>query len=399
MSGSRAGNGRSSIYKDDKGVWNGWVSMGRDASGKAVRRHVRGKTATDVADKVAQLEAQRNGSAGRTAVAGKTTVGEWLDEWLRIMLRIRAPRTYESYESLMRIHCASIRKVHLSKLTVNDIDDLLERVATTSSPSRASTLHRALRSCLNVAVKRSMLHANPCRYAAVPQTEESEIDPFTIDEIRGILAAASKVRNSARWSVALALGLRQGEALGLKWADLNPDASTLQVRRQLQRLRYRHGCGLAEYDHKPATCPMREGGGLVFREKTKSKARRVVGVPNQLLALLRDQRRSQAAERLAAGPAWVEHDLIFPQVNGKPMDPRGDARAWKGILIAAGVRDARLHDARHTNATMLLAQGVDGRVVMELLGWSQSVLLMRYQHVMAPMRQDAADRVGKAIWG
>ena len=97
MSGSRAGNGRSSIYKDDKGVWNGWVSMGRDASGKAVRRHVRGKTATDVADKVAQLEAQRNGSAGRTAVAGKTTVGEWLDEWLRIMLRIRAPRTYESY--------------------------------------------------------------------------------------------------------------------------------------------------------------------------------------------------------------------------------------------------------------------------------------------------------------
>jgi hypothetical protein len=90
VSGSRAGNRRSSIYKDDKGVWNGWVSMGRDPSGKAVRRHVRGKTATDVADKVAQLEAQRNGSAGRTAIAGKTTVGEWLDEWLRIMLRIRA---------------------------------------------------------------------------------------------------------------------------------------------------------------------------------------------------------------------------------------------------------------------------------------------------------------------
>lgn len=399
MTGRRAGNGRSSIYKDDKGAWNGWVTMGRDPSGKTVRRHVRGKTATDVSDKVTQLEAQRNGSAGRTAVAGRTTVGEWLDEWLRIMLRTRAPRTYESYESLLRVHCGPIRKVHLSKLTVNDIDDLLERVATTSSPSRASTLHRALRSCLNVAVKRSMLHANLCRYAAVPQTEDPEIDPFTIDETREILAAASGVRNSARWSVALALGLRQGEALGLKWADLNPEASTLQVRRQLQRLRYRHGCGKSEYDHKPAACAMREGGGLVFREKTKSKARRVVGVPDQLLALLREQRRSQAAERLAAGPAWVEHDLIFPQVNGKPMDPRGDARAWKGILIAAGVRDARLHDARHTNATMLLAQGVDGRVVMELLGWSQSVLLMRYQHVMAPMRQEAADRVGKAIWG
>jgi integrase len=399
VSGTRAGNGRSSIYKDDKGVWHGWVTMGRDASGKTVRRHVRGKTATHVAEKVALLEAQRNGSAGRTAVAGKTTVGEWLDEWLRIILRTRAPRTYESYESLLRVHCGPIRRIHLSKLTVNDIDDLLEQVATTSTSSRASTLHRALRACLNVAVKRSVLQANPCKYAAVPQTEEPEIEPLTIDETRRVLTAASTVRNSARWSVALALGLRQGEALGLKWADLNPQAGTLQVRRQLQRLRYRHGCEQTEYDHKPAACPMREGGGLVFRERTKSKHRRVVGVPEQLGALLREQRRAQAAERLAAGPAWVEHDLIFPQANGKPMDTRGDARAWKKILIAAGVHDARLHDARHTNATLLLAQGIDGRIVMSLLGWSQAVLLTRYQHVIDPMRQEAANRVGKAIWG
>jgi len=68
-------------------------------------------------------------------------------------------------------------------------------------------------------------------------------------------------------------------------------------------------------------------------------------------------------------------------------------------LIAAGVRDARLHDARHTNATLLLAQGIDGRIVMSLLGWSQAVLLTRYQHVIDPMRQEAAERVGKAIWG
>jgi len=331
VSGPRAGNGRSSIYKDDKGVWHGWVTMGRDASGKTVRRHVRGKTATDVGDKVAQLEAQRNGSAGRTAVAGKTTVGEWLDEWLRIILRTRAPQTYESYESLMRVHCGPIRKIHLSKLTVNDIDDLLEQVATTSSPSRASTLHRALRSCLNVAVKRSLLQANPSKYAAVPQTEEPEIEPFTIDEVRRVLAAASKVRNAARWSVALALGLRQGEALGLKWADLNLQTGTLEVRRQLQRLRYRHGCGQTEYDHQPAECRMREGGGLVFRERTKSKARRVVGVPATRSAstgaaplagsratcggpcLGRARLDLPSGERKAHGPAWrrtsLEEDL------------------------------------------------------------------------------------------
>ena len=90
---------------------------------------------------------------------------------------------------------------------------------------------------------------------------------------------------------------------------------------------------------------------------------------------------------------------MFTQPNGKPIDSRGDARDWKKVLANAGIRDARLHDARHTNATLLLAQGVDGRVVMHLLGWSQPVLLQRYQHVVAPIRQEAADRMGKAIWG
>lgn len=399
MSGARAGNGRSSIYKDAQGVWHGWVSMGQDDSGKPVRRHVRGKNATEVGEKVALLEAQRGGAAGRPAVAARATVGDWLDEWLKMILRSRTPRTYESYESLVRIHCRSLRRIPLSKLTVNDVDDLLDHVANESSPGRASSLHRALRACFNVAVKRGKISVNPCRFATVPRTREPEIEPFTMDEVQRILQAASEARNPARWSVALALGLRQGEALGLKWEDVDLEAGTLRVRRQLQRLRYRHGCGSLDPDHKPGKCPLREGGGLVFGDTKSTSGRRVIGLPDRLRGLLREQRRSQASERLAAGPAWVEHGLVFAQTNGRPIDSRGDARAWKRILVAADVRDARLHDARHTNATLLLAQGVDGRVVMALLGWSQSVLLTRYQHVMAPMRQEAADRVGKAIWG
>ena len=84
MSAGRAGNHRSSIYRDPKGVWHGWVTMGRDDSGETVRRHVRGKNATDVGEKVAQLESQRTGAAGRAAVSAKATVGDWIDEWLRI---------------------------------------------------------------------------------------------------------------------------------------------------------------------------------------------------------------------------------------------------------------------------------------------------------------------------
>lgn len=107
----------------------------------------------------------------------------------------------------------------------------------------------------------------------------------------------------------------------------------------------------------------------------------------------------QAQERLQAGPAWIDSDLLFPQSDGSPIDPRSDHRAWKALLVAANVRSARLHDARHTAATILLAQGVDGRVVMNLMGWSQAVLLTRYQHVIDSLRIQAAARVGSAIWG
>ena len=113
---------------------------------------------------------------------------------------------------------------------------------------------------------------------------------------------------------------------------------------------------------------------------------------------LREHRRDQAAQRLAAGPAWHEHDLVFPRTDGHPKHPSVDAKAWRTLTQSAGVPPLRLHYARHTTATMLLAQGVDGRVVMALLGWSQASLLTRYQHVLEPMRRDAAARIDQAYW-
>lgn len=395
----RAANGRSSIYEDESGVWNGWVSMGHDENDNPVRRHVRGKTCRDVSERVAELEKQRSDTVGLAASNAKATVGEWFDEWLTIIKRTRKPRTWSTYDSLIRTHCEQLRKTSMHRLTVRQIDDLLDHVATTVSPRRASNLHRTLRACLNLAMKRGRLPANPCRYAAVPRVIEHEIEPLTLTEVRLLLAAAAEVRNTARWSVALALGLRQGEALALRWSDIDLDAATLQVRRQVQRLGWEHGCRETKPDHRGASCPLRHGGGLVF-EETKSRAgRRVVALPGQLVSQLREQRRSQAVERLAAGPAWIEQDLVFAQPDGKPIDGRADSRAWKALLKKAGVRDARLHDARHTNATLLLAQGVDGRVVMAILGWSQAVLLTRYQHVIDSMRYEAAAKVGAAIWG
>ena len=118
-------------------------------------------------------------------------------------------------------------------------------------------------------------------------------------------------------------------------------------------------------------------------EPKTARGRRNIGLPPELLAALRHHRQCQLADRLAAGPAWQDHDLVFAQPNGKPLDPRRDNGDWKALLVQAEVRDARLHDARHTAASLLLAQGVQPRIVMEILGHSTIAVTQNiYQHVM-----------------
>lgn len=399
MSRSRSANGRSSIYRDGRGTWHGFVTMGRDETGKAVRRHVRGRTKSAVTDGVAALEMQRARTAQHVATNARQTLGEWLDEWLLHIQRSRKPRTFTTYDALIRTHCEQLRKTKLHDVTVRHIDELLQRVATTVSPTTAGNLHRTLRAAFSTALRRGLVPANPCQHATVPRTGHVEIEPLTVSDVRRILAAAADKRNAARWSVALALGLRQGEALGIQWSDIDLEAGTLTVRRQLQRHPWAHGCGRTEPAHHAAQCPSRHSGGLRFDDTKTGAGRRLLAIPPQMLPQLLEHRRAQARDRLAVGPAWNDQDLVFPKPDGTPADPRADHREWKALLVAAGVRDARLHDARHTAATLLLAQGVDGRVVMDPMGWSQAVLLTRYQHVIDTMRVDAAAKVGSAIWG
>lgn len=218
-----------------------------------------------------------------------------------------------------------------------------------------------------------------CQLVDAPSVRRGEVEPLTATEARRVLDAAAAGRNAARWSVALALGLRQGEALGLQWADVELDAGTLTVRRALQRQR---------------------GAGLVLVEPKSRAGRRTIALPRPLVDGLRAHRAAQLAERMTAGPVWEDHGLVFCQPNGRPLDPRGDHRAWRALLAAAGVRPARLHDARHTAATLLLQQGVPARVAMQVLGHSQVTLTLgTYSHVVPELAREAADRMGTPLWG
>jgi integrase len=123
-----------------------------------------------------------------------------------------------------------------------------------------------------------------------------------------------------------------------------------------------------------------------------------VGIPGPLLKALREHREAQAAERGHAAELWEEGDWVFTQPNGRPIDPRADHDEWKALLKAAEVRDARLHDARHTAATMLLVLGVPTRAVMELMGWSQMSMTTRYQHIPPELVTSIAKQVESLLW-
>jgi site-specific recombinase XerD len=102
---------------------------------------------------------------------------------------------------------------------------------------------------------------------------------------------------------------------------------------------------------------------------------------------------------MAAADVWRDGGYVLAEADGKPMDSRADWGTCKHLLQSAGVRDARLHDARHTAATLLLQQGVAPRVAMQLLGHSQIAMTMHYTHVVPELARDAADRMGQALWG
>jgi integrase len=398
--GTRAPNMASSIYQDKHGRWHGRVTMGTHDDGRTDRRHVRGKTEGEVIEKVRRLEKDRD--AGRVARPGRAwTVEKWLTHWLdNIAAASVRPKTLAGYQTAVRRHLIPGIGAHRThRLEPEHIEKLYARLRSKGlKPATVHQVHRTLRTALNEAVRRNQIVRNPAVVAKAPRLSEEEIEPFTVDQARAILRAASDQRNGVRFALALALGIRQGEALGLQWRDVDFKAGTLAIRRALQRHTWQHACDPACGKKRGADCPERVGGGLVVVE-TKSRAgRRVTGLPAPLAAALKRHLEVQRRERELAADLWQEGGWIFAQPNGKPVDPRADYRDWRSLLDEAGVRSARLHDARHTAATMLLVLKVPTRAVMDVMGWSQASMATRYQHVPTEVLTGIADQVGGLLW-
>jgi integrase len=415
---SRRSNGEGTeIWLGSDGRYHALLSFGLKAGGKRDRRHVSGKTRADVSKKLRALQATRD--AGLVPVPGKSpTLAEWLRHWLEHVAAARVRvSTLDDYRSRMEyrvipalghIRLDQLQPEHLEafyRVAMRPqvrIDGATGRRVSLRPLSAASVLktHRMLSRALKIAQQRGRVARNVCTLVEPPAVRRDEIRPLTREEAIRVLNAADALRNSARWSVALALGLRAGEALGLTWTDIDLDSATLTVRRALQRQIYRHGCGPTCDRKRGADCPHRIGGGLVFVEPKSRAGWRTIALPEPLVLALKQQRIAQDAERLVAGSMWNETGLVFATLAGGPIDPHTDWKDWRSLLGAAGVRSVRLHDARHTAATLLLTQGVPARVAMQILGHSQiSLTLGTYSHVAPELARDAADRIGSALWG
>jgi integrase len=378
---SKRASGESSIYRDEDGRWHGFVSMGKKENGRRDRRHVSGAKRADVVAKVRAIEAKRD--AGMVDAAGRApTVGEWLDHWLdNIAARKVRARTLESYRSTVRLHLRpGIGHHRLDRLQPEHLERLYAVLADKGlSPASILRAHRVLSRALRVASQRGKVARNVATLVDPPAVRRPQTAlPLSAQEARQVMAAAQTRRNAARWTVALASGLRQSEALALQWSDVDLGKGTLSVRRGLHRV---------------------SGRGLVYEEPKADRSRRTLALPAPLVEALRAHRAAQREERIAAGPLWEDHDLVFAQPNGRPIERKSDWRAWKTLLREAGVREIRLHDGRHTAATLLLAEGVHPRVVMEVLGHAQMrTTTDTYSHVLPALGRDAADRMGRALW-
>jgi integrase len=398
---NRRPNGASTVYLGADGRWHGRITVGVRDDGKPDRRHLSRTTQAEAIRAVRELERARDG--GRVRKAGPVwTVQTWLEHWVEnIAAPVVRENTVASYRVAVRVHLVPGLGAHrLDKLEPEHLERLYAAMLRNGSkPATAHQAHRTLRAALNAALRRGHVTHNVASIAKAPRIEETEIEPYSVEEIHRLLDAARQRRNGARWALALGLGLRQGEALGLTWSDIDLEHGILWVRRGRLRPRYEHGC---EDDpcgrERPGYCPQKRN----VRDETaatKSRAgRRGIGLPDALIEILREHAKRQAGEREVAGQLWREEGWVFTNELGAPLNMNTDHRAWKDLLKAAGVREGRLHDARHTAATALLLLGVPDRAVMGIMGWSNSGMAARYQHITDPVRREVARQVDGLLW-
>jgi integrase len=290
-------------------------------------------------------------------------------------------RTYERYESIVRVHIKpSIGRVKLKTLNPAHVRALYrDKLDSGLSPRTVNYVHVTLHKALSQAMSDGLVPRNAAQVKA-PRPEKPEITPLTPDQARKLIEIAYSTgdRYAALYVLALHAGMREGEMLGLMWEDLDLDASTptLQVRRTLSETRTGHKF-----------------------ELPKSGRGRSIKLSRKAVEALRSHRAVQAGEKLRLGSLWQDGGLVFPTTMGTTTSGTNLlGRHFRPLLESAGLPRVRLHDLRHTCATILLMAGKHPKYVQELLGHASiSITLDTYSHVIEGMDGGLGDVMDEAL--
>ncbi|MEE1791413.1 tyrosine-type recombinase/integrase [Streptomyces sp. BE308] len=429
----RKANLESSIYLGNDGWWHGRVTMGTKNDGSPDRRHRRAKSELEVRRKVRALEKLRD--EGRAPVAGrKPTVEQWMTTYLSTIASLKLkPRSLDDYWSKTRNNIVpGLGNHRIDKLQPEHLERCYaDMLHAGHAPSHVLKVHRILSRALKIAHRRRMVVENVASLVDPPTVDETEADPFTMEEAKAFLLAAAKRPTFMRWLVGVGMGFRQGEALGLRWKYVDLEAELFHPQWQLQRLTWKHGCAdphvcgerLHRFEPCPphctthkgykrgcpkpcpkgcarhaSTCPDRKGGGLTFTRPKTKKSRNAVPIPAPFIPYLRDHKDQQTAQQAAVGEEWQDFDAVFTRPDGRPIDPRADWEEFKELLEEAGISDRRLYDgSRHTAGTILNELGVDMPTIMEILRHTQISQTRRYVKGRSELSKDAMLRMGNAF--
>ncbi|MFF9910664.1 tyrosine-type recombinase/integrase [Streptomyces sp. NPDC013457] len=368
-------NGAGTITQRKDGRYQAAVYV-LQPDGTRARKFAYGKTWAECDTKRrALLDKVDNGIAVPTR---SMKLSEWLPYWLDNIVKPRRKRTTAAkYEVHVRLYLVPmIGSKRLESLSVADVRRFLVHVEKKTSAATAKESHRVLRTALTAACREELVNRNVATLVEPPTVAARELSPWSLDETLDFLAAARKDPLYAAFVLAIALGFRRGEVVGLRWENVDLDKREIRVRTQRQRV-----------------------AGEVYEDDPKGRRRKqTLPLPAICVAPLRWQRLKQAAARELAGEKWTDTGYVFTTRTGQPIEPRNLYRSFTRVAKNAGLRVVRLHDARHGTATLLTAAGVPPRVVMEILGHSQIAVTMNvYTHVVQDTQREAVSHMDRLL--
>ena len=319
----------------------------------------------------ARNKALRDLEQGTWIASSRQTVAEYLEYWLEHVHKATIEvNTYREYREMVNLHInPSLGHVQVQKLTMRQVQMFCSKLQEKLSPGRVRNIHALLHAAIDYSVKEGLVARNVTEGVQLPLQQPHEAVVLTLEQAEQLLKATVDPWLKVLLAVAVTTGLRRGELLSLKWADIDMEKRFLQVRHNLIEIR---------------------GSGLHEKGPKTMHSRRKITLPFFVIELLKEHQASQEKIHQETETGWLEKNLVFCGKNGDYINPQRVARAFKKLLGIANLPYMRFHDLRHSAFTILLAMGVPAKVVQEIAGHSNiSTTLGTYGHVIPGMHEDA----------